>query len=75
MLSFRRAMPLGNQVDMIKVDNTPDPTAPAAHMKMELVDFEIDVGFGDGDEIVLLADIERAVLMVSQVVDRCEARL
>ncbi len=74
-ISFKRAMPLRNDVDMLTVTNQPNPAAPQLHARLELVDFAIDVGFTGGEEVVLLADIERALLMVSQIVDRCEAKL
>ena len=75
MISFKRAMPLGDDVDMLKVTNQPNPAFPDLHARLELVDFSIDIGFTGGEEVVLLADIERALLMVFQVVDRCEAKL
>lgn len=76
ILSFKRAMPLGDGVDMLAVQNSPDPSAPDVHTKLELIDFEIDVGFrSDSDRVVLLADIERALLMTSQIVDRCAAKV
>lgn len=75
LLSFKRAMPLGNDVDMMKVTNEPDPAAPHLHARLELADFAVDVGFSGGEEVVLLADIERVLLMVSQIVDRCEGKI
>lgn len=75
ILRFKRAMLLGHDVDMLKVQNSPDPAAPDIHVRLELIDFKVDVGFAEGGDVVLLADIERAVLMVSRIVDRCEARL
>jgi hypothetical protein len=68
-------MPLGNDADMLRVDNAPGPATPRIHAKLSLVGFNIDVGFSTGDDVYLLTDIERALVAVSQVVDRCEARL
>jgi hypothetical protein len=74
-INFHRAMPLGNGTDMLSVDNHPDPAAPDKVVTLELVSFATDVGFTGQDEVVLLADLERAILMVSEIVDRCEAKL
>jgi hypothetical protein len=75
ILSFKRAMTLGHNVDFFKVNNQPDLRFPDQLMRMELIDFKIDVGFQDGETVALLSDLERALLMVSQIVARCESRL
>lgn len=74
-IRFKRAMPLGNDVDILRVENTPNPLTPHIHAKLSLVGFKIDLGFTSGDDVRLLSDIERALVMVAQIVDRCEAQL
>jgi hypothetical protein len=75
VISFKRAMPLTNNARMLAAENSPDPRFPDAVVRLELIDFAVDVGFRDEDDVYLLNDVERGVLAVTNIVGRCAARM
>lgn len=72
-LSLKRHWPLAHDSDIIVVTNS--KADPDTHVTIDVASFTIDVGFRDGESIVLLADIERALVTVSHIVDRCIAKI
>lgn len=75
VVSFKKALPLKNDSEIFAVDNQPNPAAPHLVVTLELDGFEADVGFQDGDRMVMLADLELALLRVATVVERCIAKV
>jgi hypothetical protein len=56
------------------IENQPSPEAPDEKIKLELDDFRVVLMF-EGDRLVSLDDLDRAVMHVSEIVDRFANRI